>query len=198
MCGHLERQAADLEATAHPALDALTRVVSTASLERVRRVKSRMVRLMTRVETIREVLQKYLDDDSDMKDLNLSAKCGPPPRRAPRHVPSPPVLCRVIGPPIGPPMTAKRALPKALFTALGSALVARMRTVDQSMRNRHLLMMRSCVHCCSCCISCPKSSEPDCRKPSEPVCLGALSPQSLPRALSPRSIFASVPPVFGA
>ena len=35
-CGHLERQAADLEATAHPALDALTRVVTTATLERVR------------------------------------------------------------------------------------------------------------------------------------------------------------------
>ncbi len=34
-CGHLERQAADLEATAHPALDALTRVVTTATLERV-------------------------------------------------------------------------------------------------------------------------------------------------------------------
>jgi magnesium transporter len=34
-----------------------------------------MVRLSTRVETLKEVLQKYLDDDSDMKDLNLSAKC---------------------------------------------------------------------------------------------------------------------------
>ena len=38
-------------------------------------MKSRMVRLSTRVETLKEVLQKYLDDDSDMKDLNLSAKC---------------------------------------------------------------------------------------------------------------------------
>lgn len=80
--GHLERQAADLEATAHPALDALTREVSTGSLERVRRVKSRMVRLKTRVETIREVLQKYLDDDSDMKDLHLSAKADEAVQRA--------------------------------------------------------------------------------------------------------------------
>jgi len=39
-------------------------------------VKSRMVRLSTRVETLKEVLQKYLDDDADMKDLNLSAKCA--------------------------------------------------------------------------------------------------------------------------
>ena len=36
-----------------------------------------MVRLSTRVETLKEVLQKYLDDDADMKDLNLSAKCAP-------------------------------------------------------------------------------------------------------------------------
>ncbi len=47
------------------------------NLERVRRIKSRMVRLKTRGETIREVLEKYLDDDSDMKDMNLSAKCAP-------------------------------------------------------------------------------------------------------------------------
>ena len=39
-------------------------------------MKSRMVRLSTRVETLKEVLQKYLDDDADMKDLNLSAKCA--------------------------------------------------------------------------------------------------------------------------
>ncbi len=47
----------------------------TRIVGQVRRVKSRMVRLSTRVETLKEVLQKYLDDDSDMKDLNLSAKC---------------------------------------------------------------------------------------------------------------------------
>ena len=48
--------------------------ISTTNLERVRRVKTRMVRLTTRVETLREVLEKFLDDDSDMKDLNLTAK----------------------------------------------------------------------------------------------------------------------------
>lgn len=50
--------------------------VTTHNLERVRRIKSRMVRLKTRGETIREVLEKYLDDDSDMKDMNLTAKCA--------------------------------------------------------------------------------------------------------------------------
>ena len=31
------------------------------------------VRLTTRVETVREVLEKFLDDDEDMHDLNLTA-----------------------------------------------------------------------------------------------------------------------------
>lgn len=48
--------------------------VTTHNLERVRRIKSRMVRLKTRGETIKEVLEKYLDDDDDMKDMNLTAK----------------------------------------------------------------------------------------------------------------------------
>jgi len=71
---YLERLTGDLEAAAHPALDALTAKVSTENLERVRRVKNRMVRLTTRVETLREVLEKFLDDDSDMRDMNLAAK----------------------------------------------------------------------------------------------------------------------------
>jgi magnesium transporter len=51
----LERMASELEAAAHPALDALTHQVSTPNLERVRRIKSRLVRLATRVETLKEV-----------------------------------------------------------------------------------------------------------------------------------------------
>ena len=53
--------------------------MTTHNLERVRRIKSRMVRLKTRGETIKEVLEKYLDDDSDMKDMNLTAKCADAP-----------------------------------------------------------------------------------------------------------------------
>ena len=48
--------------------------VTTHNLERVRRIKNRMVRLNTRVETIHELLEKLLDDDDDMKDINLTAK----------------------------------------------------------------------------------------------------------------------------
>ena len=72
--GYLEAQATDLEAAAHPALDALTKKITTGNLERVRRIKNRLVRLITKVETIKELMEKLLDDDSDMKDLNLSAK----------------------------------------------------------------------------------------------------------------------------
>lgn len=54
--------------------DAAPAQVSTHNLERVRRIKNRMVRLNTRVETIHELLEKLLDDDDDMKDLNLTAK----------------------------------------------------------------------------------------------------------------------------
>lgn len=43
----------------------------------MRRIKNRMVRLKTRVETIRELLEKFLEDESDMKSMNLTARCGP-------------------------------------------------------------------------------------------------------------------------
>ena len=70
---YLEQQVSDVEAATHPALDALTQNISTSNLERVRRIKNRMVRLNMRIETLKEVLEKTLDDDADMKDFNLSA-----------------------------------------------------------------------------------------------------------------------------
>jgi len=70
---YLEQQVTDVEAATHPALDALTLNISTSNLERVRRIKNRMVRLNLRIETLKEVLEKTLDDDADMKDFNLSA-----------------------------------------------------------------------------------------------------------------------------
>lgn len=64
---------AELEAATYPALDSLATKVTSPRLERVRLIKSRLVRLTTRVETAREVLEKFLDDDDDMHDLNLTA-----------------------------------------------------------------------------------------------------------------------------
>ena len=52
VCQHLALQAQELEATALPALDALTTKVDTQSLERVRRVKTRLVRRKTRVGAV--------------------------------------------------------------------------------------------------------------------------------------------------
>lgn len=71
---HLESLAADLDTAAHPALDTLTKQINTANLERVRRIKNKLARLSTRVETIRELLEGFLDDDSDMRNMNLTAK----------------------------------------------------------------------------------------------------------------------------
>jgi magnesium transporter len=51
--------------------------VTSPNLELVRRLKNRLVRLTTRVETVREVLERFLDDDEDMHDLNLTANYEP-------------------------------------------------------------------------------------------------------------------------
>ncbi len=48
--------------------------MSTSNLERVRRIKNRLVRLTTRVQTLREMLEKLLDDDSDMHAMHLTAR----------------------------------------------------------------------------------------------------------------------------
>ncbi len=50
--------------------------VTRRNLEQLRTIKTRMVRLFTKVETIRELLERLLDDDDDMRDMNLTAKCA--------------------------------------------------------------------------------------------------------------------------
>jgi hypothetical protein len=52
IASYLNRLTSDLEAAAYPALDALTSRVTSHNLERVRRIKSRLVRLTTRVENV--------------------------------------------------------------------------------------------------------------------------------------------------
>jgi hypothetical protein len=56
--------------------------VSTANLERVRKVKTRHQRLMARVTTVREELERFLEDDDDMMKMCLTRRrevTGPPP-----------------------------------------------------------------------------------------------------------------------
>lgn len=47
---------------------------STANLERVRKMKTRHQRLQTRVTTVREELQSFLEDDDDMMKMCLTHK----------------------------------------------------------------------------------------------------------------------------
>lgn len=64
--------------------------VVTRNLERVRRVKTRHQRLLSRVSTVRDELQRFLEDDDDMIKMCLTRKAarvkaqaalapGPPP-----------------------------------------------------------------------------------------------------------------------
>jgi magnesium transporter len=65
--------ATDLEVAAYPLLDGLAQGVTTDNLDAIRRKKNKLVRLTTRVETVREVLEKFLNDHDDMHDFNLTA-----------------------------------------------------------------------------------------------------------------------------
>jgi magnesium transporter len=76
VCGTLELAAQELESEAHPALDALTSKVTSFNLERVKRVKGRMTRATGRIAAVREEIQRFLDDDSDMRDMYLTRKAA--------------------------------------------------------------------------------------------------------------------------
>ena len=58
----------------HRSRPALSPQVSTANLERVRKVKTRHQRLMARVATVREELERFLEDDDDMMKMCLSRR----------------------------------------------------------------------------------------------------------------------------
>ena len=67
-----------LETDSAAALERLALRVTAGHLEHVRRVKNHMVRLTTRVETIRVLLEKYLGDDDDLAELHLTgSRCAP-------------------------------------------------------------------------------------------------------------------------
>ncbi|KAK9811417.1 hypothetical protein WJX72_003689 [[Myrmecia] bisecta] len=74
VCALASQLTKELEAVAHPALDELTKHVNTPNLERVRKVKTRHQRLFTRIVTVREELQRFLEDDDDMMKMCLTRK----------------------------------------------------------------------------------------------------------------------------
>ncbi|KAL8162751.1 hypothetical protein V2J09_014240 [Rumex salicifolius] len=76
ICSFLAARTTDLETAAYPALDELTSKISSRNLDRVRKLKSAMTRLIARVQKVRDELEQLLDDDDDMADLYLSRKLG--------------------------------------------------------------------------------------------------------------------------
>ncbi|KZV22900.1 dolichyl-diphosphooligosaccharide--protein glycosyltransferase subunit 2-like [Dorcoceras hygrometricum] len=74
ICSFLDSQTRELEAAAYPALDELTTQISSLNLDRVRKMKSSMTRLTSRVQKLRDEIEQLLDDDDDMADLYLSRK----------------------------------------------------------------------------------------------------------------------------
>lgn len=74
ICSFLDSQTRELEAAAYPALDELTTQISSRNLDRVRKMKSSMTRLTSRVQKVRDEIEQLLDDDDDMADLYLSRK----------------------------------------------------------------------------------------------------------------------------
>ncbi|MCL7030547.1 hypothetical protein MKW94_020539 [Papaver nudicaule] len=73
-CAYLDAQAAELEIEAYPLLDELTSKISTLNLERVRRLKSRLVALTRRVQKVRDEIEQLMDDDGDMAEMYLTEK----------------------------------------------------------------------------------------------------------------------------
>lgn len=73
-CTFLDAQAAELEVEAYPLLDELTSKISTLNLERVRRLKSRLVALTRRVQKVRDEIEQLMDDDGDMAEMYLTEK----------------------------------------------------------------------------------------------------------------------------
>uniref|UniRef100_A0A0E0KSE9 Magnesium transporter n=1 Tax=Oryza punctata TaxID=4537 RepID=A0A0E0KSE9_ORYPU len=73
-CSFLDAQAVELEADAYPLLDELTTKISTLNLERVRRLKSKLVALTRRVQKVRDEIEQLMDDDGDMAEMYLTEK----------------------------------------------------------------------------------------------------------------------------
>ncbi|MCO5600480.1 hypothetical protein L7F22_054593 [Adiantum nelumboides] len=73
-CTFLDSQATELEVEAYPVLDELTSKVNTLNLERVRRLKSKLVTLTSRVQKMRDEIEQLMDDDGDMAEMYLTEK----------------------------------------------------------------------------------------------------------------------------
>eukprot|EP00897_Mesotaenium_endlicherianum_P009593 jgi/Mesen1/8662/ME000504S08110 len=74
VCSFLDARTTELETAAAPALDELTTKISTLNLDRVRKIKNLMSRLIARVQKVKDELEQLLDDDDDMAEMFLTRK----------------------------------------------------------------------------------------------------------------------------
>ena len=88
--------------------------VSTENLEKVRKVKTRHQRLLARATTVREELERFLEDDDDMAKMCLS-------RRAEVwHNPTPPLLAHICACTVSASCKAPTSLPATPLPPLPS------------------------------------------------------------------------------
>ncbi|KAJ4765185.1 Magnesium transporter MRS2-1 [Rhynchospora pubera] len=73
-CDYLNALTAELEIEGYPLLDELISRISTLNLERVRRLKNRLVALTRKVQKVRDEIENLVDDDDDMAELYLTRK----------------------------------------------------------------------------------------------------------------------------
>ncbi|XP_061353431.1 magnesium transporter MRS2-I-like [Gastrolobium bilobum] len=74
ICSFLAARTTEMEMAAYPALDELTTKICTRNLDTVRKLKSSITRLTTRVQKVKDQLEQLMDDEDDMADLYLSRK----------------------------------------------------------------------------------------------------------------------------
>ncbi|XP_057792298.1 magnesium transporter MRS2-4-like [Salvia miltiorrhiza] len=70
--GYLESSVSQVERNVYPALDEVTKSVSTKNLEYMRTFKSNLTRLLARVHKVRDEIEHLLDDNGDMAQLHLT------------------------------------------------------------------------------------------------------------------------------
>ena len=101
VCSRLDVAVSALEKEGRPAVDALTQRVSSHSLETVKRVKGDINRLVGRVTSVRDEIQRFLDDDRlESPPVSLSPEHGnawwwPVPRSKHASRPSPAATCAI-------------------------------------------------------------------------------------------------------
>jgi len=73
-CTYLDSDVAALEREAYPAVDKLTKKVTTKNLDHVRILKRNLTSLLARVQKVRNELEDLLNNDREMAELYLTRK----------------------------------------------------------------------------------------------------------------------------